>query len=339
MEPAGASELLSANSQPRVTEVLLEFRAGKMMLQGAHVHADPRKGLLRVVKGDEGLIHFQWVDRGLNMVEDDQIVFPDEAVFEKVQQSTGRVYILKFIHDDRRFFFWMQEPELERDDQLCKDVNLHLNLPLEMDDDDVAEVSTELPVSRISDIPTTVEQSERNINMEMPASSSDLMVGDANKTVQLADLQRILTNLGQVYNSGGPSQSLLDTGPSFSEILRPDVVLPLLRNCQLEERLAPFLPEGVQTVEAIAELMQSPQFHQQLELFTHVLRTGQIDLSQFEIDPSTCDLTVASFLEAIEDQVTRRLESNSRKTESEDEEERLSREPEKKDKDGMDESL
>lgn len=69
----------------------------------------------------------------------DQIVFPDEAFFEKVQlfwsclpivvkkiffficsvdswficfvqvnQSSGRVYILKFHTDDRKFFFWMQ---------------------------------------------------------------------------------------------------------------------------------------------------------------------------------------------------------------------------------------
>lgn len=61
----------------------------------------------------------------------DQIVFPDEAIFEKVcfvllwnltvkfwfsshilnmqvEQASGRVYILKFNTDDRKFFFWMQ---------------------------------------------------------------------------------------------------------------------------------------------------------------------------------------------------------------------------------------
>lgn len=32
-------------------------------------------------------------------------------------------------------------------------------------------------------------------------------------------------------------------GPGLSELLRPDVVRPLLESLQLEERLAPYLPE------------------------------------------------------------------------------------------------
>ena len=32
-------------------------------------------------------------------------------------------------------------------------------------------------------------------------------------------------------------------GPGFSELLRPDIVRPLLENLQLEDRLAPYLPE------------------------------------------------------------------------------------------------
>lgn len=36
-----------------------------------------------------------------------------------------------------------------------------------------------------------------------------------------------------------------DTGPGFSELLKPDVVEPLLENLHLEERLAPYLPEVV----------------------------------------------------------------------------------------------
>jgi len=33
------------------------------------------------------------------------------------------------------------------------------------------------------------------------------------------------------------------SGPGFSELLRPDIVGPLLDELQLEERLAPYLPE------------------------------------------------------------------------------------------------
>jgi 26S proteasome regulatory subunit N13 len=75
---------------------MLKFRAGMMSLEGTRVMSDTRKGLVRVARGDEGLLHFQWLNRTSNVVEVHQIVFPDEAIFEKVQETPERVYILKF---------------------------------------------------------------------------------------------------------------------------------------------------------------------------------------------------------------------------------------------------
>ncbi|AQK88851.1 26S proteasome regulatory subunit RPN13 [Zea mays] len=85
--------------------------------------------------GEEGLVHFQWLDRGQNIVEDDQIIFPDEAVFEKVTESPGRVYILKFKQDSRKFFFWMQEPNADGDSQTCMQVNAYINRSLDAEAD------------------------------------------------------------------------------------------------------------------------------------------------------------------------------------------------------------
>ena len=82
----------------------------------------------------------------------------------QVNQVSGRVYILKFNTDDRKFFFWMQvklifhafhplicnidfassflhdfvtlcvkclqEPKAEEDSQLCSSVNYYINLAL-----------------------------------------------------------------------------------------------------------------------------------------------------------------------------------------------------------------
>nr|GEW71234.1 26S proteasome regulatory subunit RPN13 [Tanacetum cinerariifolium] len=112
-------------------DVLLEFRAGKMLMEGTRVVADSRKGLVRIGRGEEGLVHIQWLDRSTNTVEDDQIVFPEEAVFEKVGQASGRVYLLKFQTDDRKCFFWMQEPRADGDEELCNSVNLYLNQPID----------------------------------------------------------------------------------------------------------------------------------------------------------------------------------------------------------------
>ncbi|KAL3625220.1 hypothetical protein CASFOL_030674 [Castilleja foliolosa] len=108
--------------------VFVEFRAGKMLLDGTRVVPDNRKGLFRMGMGEDGLHHIQWLDR-----TQDQIIFPGEAVFEKVNQSSGRVYILKFLTDDRKFFFWMQEPKADNDAELCNMVNFFLNKPLDVD--------------------------------------------------------------------------------------------------------------------------------------------------------------------------------------------------------------
>jgi 26S proteasome regulatory subunit N13 len=42
------------------------------------------------------------------VVVQDLIVFPEESHFERVAQSSGRVFILRFRHDDRKLMFWMQ---------------------------------------------------------------------------------------------------------------------------------------------------------------------------------------------------------------------------------------
>jgi 26S proteasome regulatory subunit N13 len=54
-----------------------------------------KNGLAANTRGDEGLFHFQWPNRISNVVEVDQIVFPDEVVFEKVQETPERVYIFE----------------------------------------------------------------------------------------------------------------------------------------------------------------------------------------------------------------------------------------------------
>ncbi|KAL9377306.1 hypothetical protein Peur_031426 [Populus x canadensis] len=65
----------SAEDIPAMQEIVLEFRAGKMVFYGKKVVPDSRKGLVHIRRGDEGLLHFQWLDRNLNVVEDDQIIF------------------------------------------------------------------------------------------------------------------------------------------------------------------------------------------------------------------------------------------------------------------------
>ncbi|GFP82163.1 26S proteasome regulatory subunit rpn13 [Phtheirospermum japonicum] len=277
---------------PPVQEVFLEFRAGKMLMDGTRVVPDSRKGLVRIGRGEEGLVHFQWLDRSLNVVESDQIVFPDEAVFEKVNQSSGRVYILKFHTDDRKFFFWMQEPKADGDAQLCNDINFHLNQPLGGEDEPDASVPVES--SEDMDEDDILSRAGNLVGPSMGAEATSDVTSAG--PVQLTDLQRILSNI-------------VSSGLGLGDILKPEHVWPLVQGQPLHQQLASYLPEGEWTPEELIELLQSPPFRQQLDSFTYVLRTGQVDLTQFGIDPSKYNFTVSSFLEALEDSVARTSES------------------------------
>ncbi|KAG6625544.1 26S proteasome regulatory subunit RPN13-like isoform X1 [Carya illinoinensis] len=299
---------------PQMQEIMLEFRAGKMFFDGKRVVPDTRKGLVRIARGEEGLVHFQWIDRTKNAVEDDQIVFPDEAFFEKVNQSSDRVYILKFDSDDRKFFFWMQEPNSDGDSQLCSAVNYHLNRPIaeEFPTDEDPDPSVPLQVSEDM-IEDDISSRAGNLVSTNLAANITSEVTSSSGPVKLEYLQQILSSIGPADNAGDH-----DGGFGLREILKPDLIMPLIETLPLEQCLASYLPEGHRTPEDILELLQSPSFCQQVDSFTYVLRTGQIDLSQFGIDPSKYKFTVLSFLEALEASVSGTSESEESRQDDKD---------------------
>ncbi|XP_033117411.1 proteasomal ubiquitin receptor ADRM1-like [Anneissia japonica] len=108
---------------------LVEFKAGKMYMKGKMVNPDKRKGLVYIYRSEDALIHFCWKDRSTGSVEDDLIIFPDDCEFKRINQcTTGRVYILKF-KTGKKFFFWLQEPKTDKDEENCRKVNEMLNNP------------------------------------------------------------------------------------------------------------------------------------------------------------------------------------------------------------------
>ena len=111
---------------------LVEFRAGKMTFNASTkmVSPDKRKGMLMVTQSDDQLMHLQWKDRTSGTVEDDLILMPDDVEFKAVPAcTTGRVFVLKFKGNDKKMFFWMQEPKSDKDEEFCKKVNDFLNNP------------------------------------------------------------------------------------------------------------------------------------------------------------------------------------------------------------------
>ncbi|GAQ79096.1 26S Proteasom Rpn13 [Klebsormidium nitens] len=293
-------------------ETLLEFRAGKMKMEGSTVRPDTRKGVVRITRSDDGLRHVSWADRTSNVIEEDLIVFPEESVFEKVPQSSGRVFILKFKHDNRKLIFWMQEPKADKDDQIVADVNRILN---HAEDDSDAEVSAPGQFEELSGAFRASEELGAEVSSGVgssgvEASGTGRPVSPAGApgegihtggAVKLSDLQSILSGLGSLPVPPGARHER-DTGPTLLDVLRPERILPLLNNPTIQERLAPHLPESLRTPQEMRELVQSPQFQQQVETFSSALQSGQMDLSQFGIDPSKYGYSVTAFLQAIEDQ-------------------------------------
>ncbi|KAF6024322.1 ADRM1 [Bugula neritina] len=108
---------------------LLEFKAGKMYIQGKMCYPDKRKGTVFVHQSDDSLMHFCWKDRTTGKVEDDLLIFPDDTEFKRVPQcTTGRVFVLKFKASTKKIF-WLQEPKTDKDEEYCKKVNELLNNP------------------------------------------------------------------------------------------------------------------------------------------------------------------------------------------------------------------
>jgi len=89
---------------------LVEFKAGRMNFDGRMVTPDRRRGLIRIIEDSTGMKIFQFCDAETkNPIDSETVyVFPGEAKFEKVKQTTDRVYLLEISGGVQRKFFWMQ---------------------------------------------------------------------------------------------------------------------------------------------------------------------------------------------------------------------------------------
>jgi len=344
-------------------QVLCEYKAGKLVLKrdeqtGKHMmHADKRKGLIRVKREDsDGLVHFQWLKRiagvmgapSRSNLVDDLILFPQEAVMKKSHQggTDSRVHLLKFQQGDRKLYFWFQEdPSEDGDENFVKKVNLSLNgrtsEPTKDEDKGSgsgAEEKKDGDGSGGGDGKATPSGGDRKEQQggdnkdggegnggddgaATPMDTATQGDGAGGADASAAEVEEEtgaaeLTTHPLADFGGGVSQEALAAallsaassvggqfpaavqGPSLSDVLKPETIVPLLRNKEIQERLAEYLPEEHRHESAVLELASSPQFQQQLETFSQALQSGQLNLNAFGIPHDA--LTVADFLRSIE---------------------------------------
>lgn len=116
-------ESIFRNQHPsRAAAGPLEVKAGRMEVTGNSVKPVPTKGKITVGKEPDGLVHFKWVNTPTGHADLDIVVIPEDARFMKAVQSKGRVYLLEL--SGRREFFWLQEPDKDKDAELVKKLNV-----------------------------------------------------------------------------------------------------------------------------------------------------------------------------------------------------------------------
>jgi hypothetical protein len=284
---------------------LVEFKAGKIILSAKKLTPDKRKGLVQLIQTPDSLMHFIWKDRTTGTVaeEDDLIIFPEDAAFKRIKQApTGRVYLLEFKASSRKFFYWMQEATEEKDEEIVTKINQYINNPPSPGEQPQATGVDQNSLFQM------LSGGSRPQQPTQPARSDDANVG-------LNDLQRILTGMGLPGSSiSGLSQPSLPQSQSapqegaqqrqrvrLSQVMDPNVILPVLNNPTVQQQLMPFLPEEMRTPSEFNQLLSSPQFQQALDHFSDALQSGQLGelLRQFGL-PTSGPTSVEQFLQAVQ---------------------------------------
>jgi len=314
------------------------------------VSPDKRKGLLSVHQSDDQLMHLSWKDRGTGTVEEDLIIFPDDCEFSPVPAcTTGRVFVLKFKTNNRRMFFWMQEPKADKDEEFCKKVNESLNnppapgsarsggagglggvLPPGLDfnnlgDSELQNLLNNMSQSQLMQLfggslggaggnmpglasllggsgggrsrqaagtgrtrPTPTETPAAaatpaavGSTAATPAPAASSAPGAANPSIQLSDLQSILSNIAVPPGAEGSGAAGGGPAVDLSSGLTLDALQPLLSNPEFLEKVKDFLPKEEQegkefSAEDLKGTVTSPQFKQAVSMFSMALSSGQL---------------------------------------------------------------
>lgn len=117
------------------------------------VTPDSSMGRLRVYKEESATV-FCWTNLSTNKDDDEVYAFPMQATFQKVKKSSSRVYILKYLDSDRHFFYWMQEPDASKDDNICKLIKD--TILQESEDEVMADINTQAQPVPVQTLPAQI---------------------------------------------------------------------------------------------------------------------------------------------------------------------------------------
>ncbi|CAK0773278.1 hypothetical protein CVIRNUC_004048 [Coccomyxa viridis] len=302
---------------------LYRLRAGKSRLDGKLLVADTRKGVIDVLRDQDGLVHFTWTVReaapdGRSAVvpELDLVLFPGQATFSRLHGR--RMFLLKY--EGQEHFFWSQEPDDGQDEAMSKDVHECINsfVPDQSDEEAEGEDEENSEAKAFSSDPEPAAQPQQSQQSSAPVSAPQQGIQAADLarvlgslqppqsqgqggSVNAAALAAALSGIGGGDSAGGAGHMEKAPGPSLAEVLNPETIIPLMRQPGMLEQLSQYLPEEQRTEADLADLAASTQLHHQLRILGAALQTAQIDPAHFGLHAK--GYTVVDFLEAIQKKV------------------------------------
>lgn len=270
---------------------ILEFKAGKLSLDGSEVRADPRKGKL-VFLNDGGILRMQWKLRPSDSVEENLLVFPEDVSVEKVPEcTTGRVLLMRFASDPtKKLFWWMQDLKDDKDGEIFDKLKALFSKPLSSGSPTLEDPDMEVLESAQMDSTQKVEESESKSgeSISQPQVNADEATASiaeaiANAASEMSDMPSTMAN------------------SSLNSLLDPELVIPLLESdADLTNAVLEHLPEGQRDHNALKEQLRSPQLQQTLGRLTQALNEGlgaaliqQLDL------PTSQQIGVRGLLDAL----------------------------------------
>jgi len=263
-------------------------------------------------KTNDGLIQFAWKDKSTGTVAEELLLFPDDAVFRKVDESNGRVYLLEFKSSNRKLFYWMQDKSDEKDKENCQLINNYISNPnfgSQKEGGGGGGGGGSINSQQLYNILNKTRQQQQGgtqsntTGSSSPSTSSNEGTSGQtktqnNKNVQLTHLQDLIER-----QSGKPK------GPSLVEILDPTEIQKqgLFENQEVLDSLKEHLPEGNDSnPQTFLENVRSAQFQQALDIFAYALRHSRDMagvLMSLGLDPNLAGptFTVEEFLRALQE--------------------------------------
>jgi len=285
------------------------LRAGRALRRGDtnFVDSEATPGEITITEGDDGLLHFNWINRQTRTAELDLIIFPSDASFVRVSQSPGgRMYVLKFTSSDQRHFLWFQDLHLGAFESYARNINGLLDDPDYIVDHEADAASKSQTTTQQT---ATTSTSDASSSSAVQPSATNQPPSD-----RLAELRALVANLPQPSSGGSEIPSGMPDF-SLSDILSPSTLTNLFSTASPEvlRAIFPTLPPDLPippSPDVLRRVVESPPFQAQVRALDRALQTGLVGGLVVGLGlPEEAGLGIRPFLQAIQEQARRSNES------------------------------